>query len=61
MYVSKLVRLKFKKRKEGNNFDDQAEVYKNFWQYCEKVLEPEAAMSNPIYPKQIVHTTLEAP
>ena len=42
MYVNKLLRHKFKKRKEENNFDHQAEYYKNFWMYCEKVLEPEA-------------------
>ena len=42
MYVNKLLRHKFKKRKEENNSDHQAEYYKNFWMYCEKVLEPEA-------------------
>ena len=36
-----MLRHKLKKRKEENNFDHQAEYDKNFWKYCEKVLEPE--------------------
>ena len=41
MYVSKMLQHRFKKRKEENNFDHQAEYYKNIWNYCKKVLEPE--------------------
>ena len=47
MYVSKLLRHKFKKRKEENNFEHQAEYSKNFWKYCEKVLKPETEKVKP--------------
>ena len=36
IYVSKLLRHKFKKRKKENNFEHRAEYYENFWKYCEK-------------------------
>ena len=36
MYVSKLLRHKFKKRKKENNFEHRAEYYENFCKYCEK-------------------------
>ena len=45
MYFSKLLRHKFKK--EENNFDHQTEYYKNFWKYCDKVLEPETERVKP--------------
>ena len=46
-YFSKLLRHKFKKRKNENNFDHQVEYYKNFWKCCEKVLEPETEKVKP--------------
>ena len=47
MYVSKLIRHKFKKRKEENNFNHQAEYCKNFWKYWENVLQPETVKVKP--------------
>ena len=47
MYVSKLIRHKFKKLKQENNFTHQAEYCKNFWKYWEKVLEPETEKVKP--------------
>ena len=46
-YFSKLLRHKFKKRKNENNFDHQVEYYKNFWKCCEKILEPETEKVKP--------------
>ena len=47
MYVSRLLWHKFKKCKEENNLDHLAGYYKNFWKYCEKVLEPETEKIKP--------------
>ena len=54
MYVSKLLRHKFKKC--INNFDHQAEYYKIFWEYCEKVWEPEIEKVKPnLYEADCAH------
>ena len=37
------------KKKVSENCDHQSDYYKNFWKYCEKVLEPQEERVKPLF------------
>ena len=48
--VSRVLRKRYKKRSD-TDFDHQTEFYKNYWKYCEKVLQPQSDKIKPTFNK----------
>ena len=48
-HVSRILRKMFRKKKVSENYDHQSDYCKNFWKYCEKVLEPNEERVKPLF------------